>query len=353
MAPKHCKDIGTCTYEPLTLSIEITRKKNITVSFGGWDDPSPSLLSSIYASGIKSYELYLHEMIDGSLGNLKMHTASVINTTKCLTCTQINISLPNSTHPALYAVVLEVVDIALNVRQARRFIFHDDVSSIEIHPHNPFWATSASVETNYTWQTNHGQICFKWTDRFYNDKMVHFNPLNPIEAHPHGLFQGIYEQTNGAVPVSGTTNVHGITAFRYSVFNDDTKIVFNQSVPNFLNQDLCIPSSVTSTTDGDTITFTLHMYDLVQHSLEENCTVHLDSSGAEINDMWLTKDGRHQIYIHSGTDLSKMQLVFKAFDIHSGLHSVHWLIGVSDDNTHFGYGALGVIRLNDSVSIRK
>ena len=289
-------------------------------------------------------------MIDGSLGSLKMDTTSLIGTTQCM-CTQSSISLPDSTHPALYAVVLEVVDIALNVRQARRFVFRDDVSAIAIHPNNPFLATSASMPTSYTWQTNHGQICLKWTDRFYNDKMVHFNPLNPIEAHPHGLFQGVYEQTNGAMPVTGTKNVHGITEFRYSVYNTGSRIVFNQSVPNFLNQSLCIPPSVSFTTDGDTITVTLHMYDLVQHTLEENITVHMDSSGADITDVWLTKDGRHQIYVHGSTDLSEMQLVFKAFDGHSGLHSVQWFIGTSDDNVHFGQGALGVIRLNAGVNI--
>ena len=56
MAPKHCKDIGTCTNEPLTLSKEITREKAITVFFSDWDDPFPAGSSSVFASKIKSYE---------------------------------------------------------------------------------------------------------------------------------------------------------------------------------------------------------------------------------------------------------------------------------------------------------
>ena len=349
MAPKHCKDIGSCTHEPLALSKEVTREQNITAFFGGWEDQYPLGSSSAYASKIKSYELYLFEMIEGSLGTLKMDTTSLITAKKCM-CTMEYISLPESTHPALYAVVLKVVDNALNVRQARRFVFRDDVSVIAIRPNNPFLASTATMATRYTWQTNHGQICLKWTDRFYNDKMVQFNPLNPIEAHPHGLFQGVYEQTNGAIPVNGTKNVHGITEFRYSVFKTGINVVFNQSILNFLSQRLCIPQSVLSTSDGETITVTLHMFDLVHHTMEENSTVYMDSSGPEISDIWLEKDGRHQIYVHDSTDLSEMQLVFKAFDSHSGLHSVQWFIGTSDDEGHFGHGALGVIRLNGGVS---
>ncbi|KAK3092481.1 hypothetical protein FSP39_003428 [Pinctada imbricata] len=261
VAPKHCKDTGTCSSEPLILSKEITRERNITVTFSGWQDPFPTGATAVFASGIKSYELYLYEMVDGAPGYLKMDTTSLIPANKC-TCSSASISLPNSTHPALYAVVLEVVDIALNPRHARRFVFRDDVSKIAVHTHNTFGATSATNITGHKWQINHGDICFQWRDRFYNDKMVHFNPLNPIEPDPHNHFQGTYESTNGAMSTSGTPNVHGITDFYYSLYRDGVLVTENETITNFEMQSICLLPSLTSLLDGQTFVFRLLMKDL-------------------------------------------------------------------------------------------
>jgi hypothetical protein len=83
--------------------------------------------------------------------------------------------------------------------------------------------------------------------------------------------------------------------------------------------------------DGEKYTFKLIAEDIVNNSFIENRTFNVDRSAPVIEDIWLTKDGEEQIFVHDSTDLSKMKLSFKAFDPHSGLRSIKWSFG-TDEN---------------------
>ena len=118
-----------------------------------------------------------------------------------------------SYNPHLLCITLEVKDVADNVRQCRRFILLDATTFIETHPNQPFQFTSASPETGYTWQTHHTDICLSWKEHFLNKFYFDNILFNGVEADPHGLIIGTYEQISGELSVYGTPNVHGIIKY--------------------------------------------------------------------------------------------------------------------------------------------
>lgn len=61
-APRHCSDLGTCTYSALQLDADITNASTLFVSFPGWEDVDIAGTVSIFPSGISHFEVTLHEM---------------------------------------------------------------------------------------------------------------------------------------------------------------------------------------------------------------------------------------------------------------------------------------------------
>lgn len=155
--------------EPLKLSERLTNSSFIKVSFGGWPDPYPSLGTSSLASGIESYELSVYEVIEATTGTLMRDTHAVAFYNYSKDITEVEIQLPEK-NPMLYAIVLEVKDKADNVRQARRFVLHDNSSYVVKNDDIPFSVVSASNKTNYTWQVHYSSICYSWKNRFFNNK---------------------------------------------------------------------------------------------------------------------------------------------------------------------------------------
>lgn len=124
-------------------------------------------------------------------------------------------------------------------------------------------------------------------------------------------------------------------------------MVSDQLTPNFPEENICVP--VSGVNDGNTITFRISANDIIGHEIKESVVHHIDSSPPEISNAWLIRDGTREIFVHNMKDLSAMTLQFKAFDVHSGLVSVHWSIRNEDDNTVFGNGALGVYSIAVSI----
>jgi hypothetical protein len=322
-SPKHCREKGNCSYEPIQFESRVIRSTDIDVEFKGWYDPVPTGGNSIHASSIESYQITVNE-VTMSTYNIQVNYMTNVYTKK-VNFKEKKISLNvTSEKPILYCVTLEVKDVADNVRQARRFILYDNSSSIETWDDQPFYFASASIQTKYKWQTHHHDICLNWKDHFLN-RFYFDNPLlNPVASEPHGLVTGIYEQNDGVLPVSGTPNVHGIVRTLISWTLNDGSPSAEIAVPNFLNQSFCNDFNVQ---DGQTYTMSIHSIDIVNNSFIENRTVHIDRSVPHINNIWLVKDGYKVLFVHHMTDLSKMQLHFEALDPHSGVRQIEWVFG--------------------------
>jgi hypothetical protein len=287
-------------------------------------------------------------MVNGNPGKLTMDTSPKTGTLLCQACSSFTVSLPTENQPMLYAFVLEVVDAALNVRQARTFILFDNVSKVVTHPLQSLVVTSASLASNRRWQTNKGNVCYSWQNLFYNNKFVQYNPLLPIDPVLNGLISPSYDIFSGHFSSTGTPNIHGIVNFTYSVSRENANIYTNKAVSNVLDESICL--SIPAINDGDNISFSITANDISWNSLTESIYHYIDSSPPLIENAWLTKNGKSQLFVHSTTDLSKMIVEFESFDLHSGLFKVEWTFGILDTNEIVGIGAIGTRKINASVS---
>ncbi|XP_069134697.1 uncharacterized protein [Argopecten irradians] len=345
--PQHCLEHSSCGTEPLDTSSRILTSRDFTVTFTGWDDPSPVPGDPKFASGIHTYVVNMYEVKESGSGFLDIGRTPVIPEIENNNLTQINISIPsNVSNPAMYVIVLDVTDVANNVRQARRFVMFDNSSTVKARDDKILYSTTASQKTNHKWQTNLGQICYSWTDKYYNDKFHTLNLLQPIREYPHGLISGVYEQTTGILPVSGTENIHGITRFYYTLKRDGM-VINKADVPDFTSQKLCVSPKLT---DGKTYRLDLVAEDVVTHTYTDSLVTYIDSSEPEILDIWLEKDGYERLFVHNSIDLSKMILTFEASDIHSGIYSVDWSLGTTFGGNDIGQGSIGVQRLGPNIT---
>lgn len=338
-APTHCLSVHNCTYEPLHLETRISRTPNISLKFNGWFDPIPNGGSSKQASSIESYEIRVTEVA----GNVKLQagTKSVFTQKVNTSTSQIILNI-TSTAPKLFCVMLEVKDVADNVRQARRFFLYDNSTFIETRNDKPFFISSAAESTNFKWQTHQNDICLNWKDHFYNGFYLTNKLLNKIEPDQHGLISDIYEQNKGILPVNGTINVHGIIQYTFSFSLNESPFSPLLTVPDFPSQTFCKSFSMT---DGETYKLRIEAVDIVNNSCSEVRTVHIDRSAPEITNIWLVKGYNKRLYVHDETDLSTMELQFDAYDIHSGIKTVEWLMGTADDMACvLATGSIGVLR---------
>ncbi|XP_052788832.1 uncharacterized protein LOC128223598 [Mya arenaria] len=346
--PEHCSKLSTCDSDPLHFDKRITQSYFHNVGFDGWVDPVPPGGVSRTASSIESYEIRVNEVLP-SKGTLKVdYTTNVLSTKVNHTVKNMDLNLTSDT-PRLYCLTLEVKDVADNVRQCRRFILYDNTSSIQIWNEKPFRFTSSSPDTDYTWQTHHNDVCISWKDYFYNDFYIHNELLNPIEPDPQGLITGLYEQTTGEIPVSGTLNVYGIIAYNISWSLNHGTFSVEQPVPSIQNQSFCKDLNVT---DGDTYTLIVKAIDVAGNTLSDNRTVFIDGSVPHLHDLWLMEDTiRYELlYVHKSTDVSKMKMTFAALDPHSGLSKIHWTFGIADTMTELLSEHHDVMTTNDSCS---
>jgi hypothetical protein len=330
------------------LSTRLTRSKKLTVTFDDWVDPNPSSDHTDLASGIKSYEINIYEVIDSTTTEQMRVTTSLKVYKLPNNVTTPEIDLPEKTIAMLYAVLLEVTDHANNVRQARRFVLYDNSSVIVRNGVIPFRVESASNKTDFKWQVTHGELCFSWKNRFFNNHNIKNNPFRSIKPEGQNAIHGKYDQMSGLIPVGGTQNVNGITEFYYSLEKNDKEIVLNGKVFNFTSETICL---VTNMIDGDVFKFNIQARDIMNHTLNDTVTVNIDESVPQITDMWLVRDGNKQLYVHHDTDLSLMSFQFKAFDKHSGIKEMKWAFGVYENKTVLIEKGVGATRIDASVNI--
>jgi len=324
--PEHCSKVGSCDFDPLQIDNRITRDGIQTVQFTGWIDPVPTGGLSDTASTIESYEIRVNEVLPSSGLHSVDYTTNVLSNKVNLTTTEMILNL-TSDKPRLYCLTLEVKDFADNVRQCRRFLLYDNTSFIESDASMHFQFTSASPDTNFTWQTHHNEVCISWKEYFYNNFYIN-NPLfNGIESTSNNSFSGTYDQIKGVLPVTGTPNVHGIVRFMVSSSINEGLFTPEKEVSDFINQTYCESLPVQ---DGDILTFSVRPVDIVGNTYNESRTVYVDRSVPEIMNIWLQKDGFEHVFVHDSTDLSRMSISFDALDQHSGLQKVHWRFGIAD-----------------------
>ncbi|XP_041349360.1 LOW QUALITY PROTEIN: uncharacterized protein LOC121368688 [Gigantopelta aegis] len=351
--PKHCLSNQTspCNKLLIGLNSRITKTKNLSILLGdGWVDAWPKGGSPKHASGILKFILEVHEVkTKGKV--LEVDKGSLYPPLKdeILVSMDHSISFVLPKAPALYCTMLEIHDVAGNVRFARRFVLFDNESKIEIKNRNPLRVSTASKITGYKWQVFHGLICLNWNDRYYNSYYINNNLLAPINPDVANEITGVYDQQTGKLPVNGTKSIHGLTGFIYSYSLNNGSFTPEKYVYDFEKESVCFNFSLS---DGDTYVFKITAEDVMENRLCENVTVHIDRTVPYINNMWLVRGANKELYVHHSTDLSHMVLELEATDPHSGILSMEWFLGTQYNTSDLGHEALSIIKLPVNIQGR-
>lgn len=342
-APIHCKERGTCSQSPLRLDLRVRKTRNVTVDFSGWFDPFPPGGRVDQASGIKTFTIAVHEVVESTPTSLKMKLVSYSNKNinAKINIGQVHMLLPNYT--GLFAVSLDVLDNVDNFKKARRFVLYDNESYIKSLPYNLLRVETGYIPTNYTWQIHHGQTCISWKGRYYNTFHKSTNFLRPILPDHNRFYKGIYEQHTGLLKVEGTPNIDGITSVSYRIRKELGPFGHWKYVTSFLSESFCDNFHVV---DGDTLYVELKNTDIMSNTFHEIISFHVDRSVPSIIDLGLYKNGHNSLFVHSQKDMATMAMQFSAMDKHSGLHSVAWQLGTTRNGNEIGSGYLPVGRTN-------
>ncbi|XP_071954211.1 uncharacterized protein [Antedon mediterranea] len=310
--PAHCVVTTSCSLQTFNCGKDVTKEGNISVSWSGWTDPD---------SDIKRYRYEIRQMSVQSNDKLEeVLTGNPVATGDSNGGTYI--TLP---HPGLYSVVLEVFDLAGNVQLARRFILFDDNHNVTFKKDTVLQVTSASPDTGFEWLTDlQSNVLVDWTNHYINEFHNVNKLLNEIGDYFSSELLSEYDQWTGTRGRNAIPNKLGVVKF------EDT-FSLDHSGCSSCNQgawsDVGLSTSESYNIpriDGDSITFWVRGTDIMGNTLVDSVKVHVDSSEAIIDDLFLSKDGERSIAVHNSADLLEMNFEFQSFDAHSGLKTIHW-----------------------------
>ncbi|XP_033124572.1 uncharacterized protein LOC117122905, partial [Anneissia japonica] len=341
--PLHCRTTGGCSISIFTCGNDVTKKGNITVSWStgtsGWTDPD---------SGINRYKYEIRKMSVQSDGKLEeVLTGDPVAIGETNGGTQL---LP---HPGLYSVVLEVFDVAGNVQLARRFILFDDINNVTFKLDTSLKVTSASPDTGFEWLTDlHSNVQVDWTNHYINEFHDVNKLLNEIGDYHSTELASAYDQWNGTRGRNAIPNKLGVVKFEDTYSLDHSGCATcSQGMWNDIGLSTSESYNIPRI-DGDSITFWVQGTDVMNNTLIDSVKVHVDSSDAIIQDLWLVKDGERNIAVHSSADLLEMEFEFQTFDAHSGLKTIHWELYDVHEETKISLGSdhLSADHVSDALS---
>ena len=193
--------------------------------------------------------------------------------------------------PGVYSTILEVSDRANNSKYARRIAIYDKTSEISISTVHRLYVTSASPETNYTWQTTLTSVIqLSWSGHFINEVHEKGHFLSKILDYDSRLDDGvrrfdykkilpIFDDTEGNRTKSAISpNYNSIVRFQTKVLDLSRNIVITQwSDVSPLNviRSFNLPNVAQN---GDSFQFWVRAYDVMGNSREDSTVLRFDSS---------------------------------------------------------------------------
>ncbi|XP_071153805.1 uncharacterized protein [Mytilus edulis] len=298
-----------CTIPPLELQ-DATNASTISLTWRQWSDD---------LAGIEFYQYELYELqYDGS--SLKEN--NFISASDKIPHTHSQSEF-NVTTPGMYSIIFTVFDKAGNHKSTRSVFLFDDESVVETTPGTRIIVTESTANTNYTWVVqNMTHLHVSWTGRFTNERHHVRHWLEQLAPNKH--VDKLYDDNFFVRKIDWFTNVLGVVKFdvNYTVTGPDvTSFLEYKNVDDILQE---LEVLEVSWEDGQKLDISVKATDIVWEFIEESITVYKDTSQPMIENLWLSRDSKEELYVHHIEDFSKMTIEWDTFDYHSGIDSVHW-----------------------------
>lgn len=316
-APTHCSLVSALSCLPgqsiLDLGPEITAANLTAVGWGGWED---------IPSGIVNYTLEVLAVVvmDGVLREESRIQRHVLSHTGQPTY-RVNVSLPNE---GPYSFLLHAIDLATNVRTARRLLLYDATSNLTVDPGAPLRVVSAVPESEHLWQNSSmDPLVINGRGHFYNTHLRTHDYLAPVANHSRVESEFDHPLDSGRYPRSGTPNALGVMRLLYEVVVDHEggvsaasttqPDVFSSETDNLAIDDLEVNVSAA---DGDSIRVWFLATDFNGVAEADSVLVHVDSSAPVLLDLWLEYAGNAGIFLHGTDSMLDLNIQFRTYDEH-------------------------------------
>ena len=349
LPPVHCSlhHSVICLADQPILDLHTSFLQEITdlrVTWGGYTDTP---------SGVEHYELRVYLMLEMG-GVLQEHPRDVVahllydhNNAQFYSNTT---SLPMD---GPYSIILQVHDIAGNIRYVRRLVLYDTNSSLEVDQTHPLAVVNA-VPPSLEWvNTTEGPLTIHGRSHFYNTNLRDSNWLAPVADYMYGEVEPDYDHplTTGSYPRNGTRNAQGVVGLEYSVeTNLDGPAGVTQPRSGWMPTDDIYIGAVNvevTRVDGMSVGVWFRATDFKGNTLVDVVVVHVDSSPPVAENIWIEYAGVGGLSLHGSRLFSDLVVYLEASDTHSGLHSIAWALGTTRGGSQNGQGHLQLVQYNE------
>ncbi|XP_070573771.1 uncharacterized protein [Ptychodera flava] len=233
-----------------------------------------------------------------------------------------------------------------NPENAMRYLMFDNVNTphIDNTGHYPIRVESAAQNTSYTWITkSDSKVEVHWYRHFLNEFHKNTGQLDAINDYSLDILPA-YDEMTGQPPDTRSReaipNAHGIIKFVVA-FGVDQQGGMSLTGPtrwySVDNVEAEIVELDINYRDGDTIRIWIKGSDVMENTVEDNVTVHSDSTPPEIGEMYLTRNGVDYLAVHNSEDLYEMmyftiEMNKELMSIPIGIHDYDYVFSVTVTN---------------------
>ncbi|XP_053388676.1 uncharacterized protein LOC128551785, partial [Mercenaria mercenaria] len=312
LPPVHCfEQSNDCTQDALTATDFLTQPM-VTVQWDGWTDND---------SGIDRYEFLIYYLVAKTPGAQLTNGESL----DPISSNQSSITL-DLKDPGPYSIEITVFDRAGNYKTARRIVFFDNASVVNLSGEKP---RIVQAQENGWINKYSDTVDVVWPGRFRNIRHSNGEWLNDVHKNDHVSRDLDDREGRSSRTVEKIDNIEGIIRFEIADMvevNNHSKYTNYTQVPEeYFHLEKMVYNDE-DFIDGKRLTYFIRGVDAVGQYAEDNVTVMIDLSPPKIQNLWLTKGDLVNISVHSVLELKELTIEWEAFDYHSGIHEVSWKI---------------------------
>ncbi|VDI69608.1 fibroblast growth factor receptor 3 [Mytilus galloprovincialis] len=292
--PVHCQEFGTCSSGevPLQLEEDIT-KKPIKPKWSGWSDRDLSVVKR-YAFEVWKMEYSLDYSVLREPDILTDYNPVPEFITEVLAS---NNAFPEyePKGPGVYSTILEVADRANNSRYVRRIAIFDKSSEISIKSSYRLFVSSASNQSNFSWQTTPNSqqtttLIVQWENHFINEVHENGHFLARVQDYTPRLsdegkrvdykkIESQFDDYDGSRTKNEISNINSIVRFEINHGTPSTIPPTNGWENIFpLTENKSIVLSGVNIRDGDPYQVWVRAHDVMGNEKTDSTVVHFDHS---------------------------------------------------------------------------